>query len=47
MRSLGVPMVKILAFFLFTAFKILELRTGASVLGLTPTNKIRSESSIV
>lgn len=40
-------MVKTLALFLLTALRILEFNTGASVLGLTPTNRIRSESSMV
>lgn len=47
MRSAGVPTDKTLAFFLLIALRIRELRTGASVLGLTPTKRMTSASSII
>jgi hypothetical protein len=39
-------MLKIFARFLLTVFRMRALRTGASVLGLTPTSRTRSASSI-
>lgn len=44
-RSTGAPITATLSPLYLVAFKILALRTGDSVLGLTPTNRRRSENS--